>query len=92
MFTNYVYYENISFHILYKNIFIRKKYLYFHRKMSKLIDYTQTKARYREKKIKFSGTLQLKRIALSRATRDFVIAKKRRFRQKVDSLFMQMTK
>lgn len=53
MFTNYVYYENISFHILYKNIFIRKKYLYFHRKMSKLIDYTQTKARYREKKSNF---------------------------------------
>lgn len=32
------------FKFLYKNIFIRNRYLYFHRKMSKLIDYTQTRS------------------------------------------------
>lgn len=50
MISNYVYYENISFNIFIQKYFYQqKKYFYFHRKMSKSIDYTQTKSRHREK-------------------------------------------
>lgn len=76
MISNYIYYENISFNIFIQKYFYQqKKYFYFHRKMSKSIDYTQTKSRHREKNF-FLLLCNWNEFALFRATRDFVNANK----------------